>query len=811
MNNICTLLTALCLIVSGTSIAQRNTDFIFQPKSSNCAVSITNSSQTNVSCNSGNDGTIDISVLLDTAGCRSNTVALNEVMYKPILRNGLDPNTGEFIELIAPAGTNIGCYVLTDGDWTITIPPGTTVPADGLFSIGNNAVYGAGFFDLDAETCACSTEGSGGGETLLILTDRGEYISLHNNTGAFIQGLQYSDFVNSPGTSAANIPPNGARSVSGTISTAALAGCPAQVTIPTSASFDFVALNPATPNGDSYQRIPDGSGAWSLPTGNTINDCNASSNAVYSVVWSNGTSTEDIANLSAGVYTVTVTDGNGCEVLDTFTISEPTAVTISTTSVTSTSCGAATGAIQILPAGGIAPYNFLWSNNSTTRDISGLSAGVYNLSLTDANGCETDYTQTVSNPSAPTLTLSSSNVLCNSDATGSATVSAAGGTAPLSILWSNSETTSSISGLIANNYFVTVTDALGCVAAGNIAISQPNPLTTTAVQTNDVSCFGFNNGGVNVAPAGGVPNYSFLWSNGATSQLVQNLPPSSYAVTITDANGCTIVRLADVLEPSPLLFPIHQLSDTLGCDLTPNGQLSAQVAGGTGAYSYIWFNTTQTTATISGLDAGRYTVTVSDANGCTITGNYEVFVPLTVSVNAIIDSFNSKNAVIKTGQSLNFSLQNPISNQSYNWTIAPSAGFSLGNSIGISNSGTSNTAGQYQLVISATTANNCSDTDTLNIEVINPFLGMPSAFSPNGDGLNEIYRPVSLDAQYIKEFKIFNRWGGLLYDSPSLENGGWNGEQSGQAQPRDVYIYLINYQLPNETAVTLRGEFTLLR
>ncbi len=802
MNNICTLLTALCLIVSGTSIAQRNTDFIFQPKSSNCAVSITNSSQTNVSCNSGNDGSIDISVLLDTIGCRSNTVVLNEVMHKPLQGNGANPNAGEFIEIIAPAGSNIGCYVLTDGDWTITIPPNTTVPADGLFSIGNNAIYGANFFDLNAESCACFTDGGGGGG-LLILTDGGEYVSLHNNTGAFVQGLRYG----SP--TAANTPPNGNLSISGTINTIGLAGCPAQVTIPAVASFQTI--NTLANDGDSYQRLPDGTGAWSLPTGNTINDCNASSNAVYSVVWSNGTSTEDIANLSAGVYTVTVTDGNGCEVLDTFTISQPTALTISTVSVVGTSCGNANGAININPTGATAPYSFLWSNNSSNQNISGLSAGVYNLSLTDANGCETDYTQTISNPSAPTLTLSSNNILCNGDATGDATVSTAGGTAPLSILWSNSETTATISGLVANNYFVTVTDFLGCVAAGSVNITQPNPLSTSTVTTNDISCFGFNDGNANAIPTGGNPSYSFLWSNNVTTQIADNLPAGSYTVTITDANNCQIVRFIDILEPTFLTFPIPQLADTLNCDLLPTGELNAQIAGGTVPYGYNWSNTSQTTANISGLAAGRYVLTVTDANGCTLTGNYDVFAPLTVEVNALIDSLNSKTAIIKTGQSLNFSIQNPVFNQNYTWAINPNTGFNLSNTTGNNNSGQSAAAGVYTIIINATTTDGCADNDTLTVEVINPFLGMPSAFSPNKDGLNDIFRPVSLDAQYIKEFKIFNRWGGLVYDSPSLENGGWNGDKDGEAQPRDVYIYLINYQIPNESAASLRGEFTLIR
>ncbi len=803
MHTLIRSLAAFGLLATNSIFAQQTAPTLPSQSANNCAVTISNSSQTNVSCNGGNDGTIDISVLLDTTPCRSNTVVLNEIMHRPTLGNGSNPNAGEFIELIAPAGANIGCYVLTDGDWTITIPPNTIVPADGVYSIGNNAIYGAGTMDLDAENCACFTDGGGGGG-LLILTDGGEYVSLHNNTGVFVQGLIYGT------PTAANSPPNGNLSISGSINTAALAGCPAQVNIPAAAAFETITA--LANNGDSYQRAPDATGAWTLPTGNTINSCNAPSNAVYSVAWSNGISTEDISNLAAGIYTVSVTDGNGCSVVDTFSISQPSAVSISTISVQSTSCGNSNGAIQIAANGGVAPYSFLWSNNSTNQNLSGLAAGVYSLSLSDANGCETDYTQTISNPSAPTLTVSSVSVLCAGDATGQATVATTGGTSPFSFRWNDGQTTPTVTGLIANNYFITVTDALGCVAAASVSISQPTALTTAAVQTNDVSCFGFNNGGVNVAPDGGTLPYAYLWSNGATTQLQQNLPPDTYIVTISDANGCTISRFLDVLEPAPLQFAIAQLSDSITCDLLPTGELSAQIAGGTGAYSYAWSGTSQATATITGLGAGAYILTVSDANGCTLTGNYDVFAPVTIVVNAIIDSIGAQKITINNNTSVDFSVQNPVLNQNYTWTVSPNAGLSLNNNMGTNNGALATAAGTYLVVINAFTANGCSDSDTLLVEVVNPFLGMPSAFSPNGDGINDLYRPVSLASQYIKSFQLFNRWGAVVYESASLENGGWNGELNGEKQPRDSYIYTLTYQLPNQnTATILRGEFTLIR
>ena len=123
-----------------------------------------------------------------SAVCVSSTLVFNEIMYRPSLNNGQDPNTGEYIELLGTPGDDIGCTVLTDGDWTITIPAGTTIPADGLFTIGNDAVYGVGTFDLDAENCSCFTDGFGG-NGLLVFTDAGEYVSMFDATGTFTQGV----------------------------------------------------------------------------------------------------------------------------------------------------------------------------------------------------------------------------------------------------------------------------------------------------------------------------------------------------------------------------------------------------------------------------------------------------------------------------------------------------------------------------------------------------------------------------------------------------------------------------------------------
>ncbi len=199
-------------------------------------------------------------------GCASNALVINEFVYRPSAGNGANPNAGEFIELLGPPGMDLSCYVLTDGDWVITFPSGSIIPADGLFTIGNDNVYGAGFFDLDAENCGCFIDGSGAGNGLLILTDGGEYIALFDNAATFIDGVVYGN------PSAGNLPPNGSISSGGLVNTIGFAGCPPSVTIPGIASFSVASGGVAL--GTSLVRNPDATGAWTTQAGGSVNACN---------------------------------------------------------------------------------------------------------------------------------------------------------------------------------------------------------------------------------------------------------------------------------------------------------------------------------------------------------------------------------------------------------------------------------------------------------------------------------------------------------------------------------------------------------
>lgn len=338
--------------------------------------------------------------------------------------------------------------------------------------------------------------------------------------------------------------------------------------------------------------------------------------APYQYAWSNNTSGEDPNNLAAGNYTVTVTDANGCTAQTTVTITQPTNLTSSYTQVNVSCFGNNTGSIDLSVSGGVGPYTYNWSNNTNQQDLQSISSGVYTVSITDANGCTTSQTVTITQPQAPlSLSTTQVNVLCFGNNTGSINLTVNGGTGPYTYLWSNNTTQEDPTNLAAGIYTVTVTDANGCNSQTSATITQPQVGLTASTTQIDVLCFGNNTGSVNLTVTGGTSPYTYLWSNNTTAEDPNNLAAGTYTVTVTDLNGCTATTTVTITQPqAPLALSTTQVN--VGCFGNSTGSVNLTVTGGTSPYTYLWSNN-GTVEDPTGMSAGSYTVTVTDANGCT--------------------------------------------------------------------------------------------------------------------------------------------------------------------------------------------------
>lgn len=355
----------------------------------------------------------------------------------------------------------------------------------------------------------------------------------------------------------------------------------------------------------------------------------------YTYQWNTGATTASITGLVAGSYNVNIFDFYGCTINKAFTITQPAAVLSATQSQTDILCnGSSTGVATVTPAGGTAPYTYLWNTGATTSSITNRPAGSYNVTITDANGCSIGKSFILTQPTVLSATSGKTDVACRGASTGSAFITPTGGTPPYTYLWSNSATTASISNVAAGSYNVTATDANGCTVGQSFTINQPAAvLSATESQTN-IACFGGATGAASVTPSGGTAPYTYSWNTGATTSSISNRTAGSYSVTITDASGCTLIKNFVLTQPAAALSASQSQSDVTvngGSD----GSASVTPSGGTTPYTYAWSNG-GVASSITGLTAGSYNVTITDANGCTTNKSFTITEPPPASNNYVL-------------------------------------------------------------------------------------------------------------------------------------------------------------------------------
>ena len=307
---------------------------------------------------------------------------------------------------------------------------------------------------------------------------------------------------------------------------------------------------------------------------------------------------------------------------------------------TNVACGGGnTGAIDITVNSGLPPYTYRWSNNKTTQDLINLAAGTYTVTVTGGGTCTASATAVV-HPKLK-LVMSKTNVTCNGGADGTATATVTDGTPDYSYLWENGETTAEITGLSTGTYRVTIADQLGCTRSGSVSVGQPAAIGISG-QVQAVTCNGAANGVINVTLNNGVAPFTYLWSDGGDTEDRTDLPAGTYALTVTDDNGCTRAKSFTVTQPSALTLSFSYKN--VSCNGAANGEITASAAGGVKyptsntcngeRYCYTWSNGANTRK-ITELVPGVYGLTVTDANGCSIEGSVTIEEPSLLSITGV--------------------------------------------------------------------------------------------------------------------------------------------------------------------------------
>jgi hypothetical protein len=436
-------------------------------------------------------------------------------------------------------------------------------------------------------------------------------------------------------------------------------------------------------------------------------------------LWSNGFTTQDLTGIVAGTYTVTITVGASSVIAST-TVVDPEPIGVTGTITDPVPIGGSNGSINITVSGGTPSYTFHWSNDATTEDLTNVSAGIYSVTVTDANGCSFIPDQFIVGAE---IAASVTNVTCAGGSNGSVCVTPSFCLSPYTFLWSNGATTACINNVIAGSYCVTITSSDNCTRDSCFTVTQPPALNVSANVVNDVNenC----TGAIDLNVTGGTPPITYLWSNGSTMQDLVNLCGGQYCVTITYGNGtCSFDTCFTVFSGG---LQLNLQAKTYGsfqtsCNSVCDGEITSEVIGGTEPFTYHWSNDAST-PDLTGICAGIYSLTVTDASGQTaastktITSPNALVLNITKTVPSDFTSTDGAISVVVTGG---------IPNYTYEWT---KNGVVIGHSAALSNL----SAGNYQIVV--TDANGCVASD---VEALFPtggecYKGL-TVITPNDDG-----------------------------------------------------------------------------
>ena len=610
--------------------------------------------------------------------------------------------------------------------------------------------------------------------------------------------------------------------------------------------------------------------------------------------------TQDLTDLSGGTYNVTITDANDCTTTNSFTIIEPVELIIADAGLsTEIACFGDNGLIRVnITQATVASYTYaLYQGDSVvqTTTISDLNytfsapAGTYEVKVTDANGCSSSFTTELTQAEEELLIdIEKTDLNCYNSNNGTITVTTTGGVAPYTFSWSDSGTGNFRDGLTIGTYTVTITDSIGCVKVRTVEIENGDLFNIDPVVT-PISCFGADDGSIELNLEGGVSPISFIWSDDSNAgQSRNNLPPGDYSVLIQDASGCEIQRDFTIIEPEEISIAAV-VTNATDCDNPASGSIDLQISGGNSPYIFQWSNGA-VTEDISALIAQTYSVTVTDSKGCisekefTITRPDDLEIDLATNIYAVCESrevFQNNTLSISGGVAPyiiqwsggevtgnNNEIMDTKIDGSYQVTVTDALGCSESISFDVSTpeigfpdftydsfylsnydalstkdpidftnlstedffsvywdfgdgnyseevdaQHTYDKKGTYQVTLTVEFILGCSYSITKTIYIGDSFeIVIPNAFTPNNDGYNDNFRAVYYGFKYLK-MQIFDTWGTLIYSEESRTDEliGWNGRIGSKDGENGNYFYQVSGNSFTDVKFAKNGSFTLIR
>lgn len=533
--------------------------------------------------------------------------------------------------------------------------------------------------------------------------------------------------------------------------------------------------------------------------------------------WYNGfqqanTLISTITGLPAGYVVFHITDQNNCIQTDSVLITSRDSFQITAITLQNARCFNTTDGITLAHVNGdTINYQFNWITPPAVNTALAYARppGINIVAVTDTAGCTQYAPAIVLSPPPIVLRSFTTDAKCHRACDGSAlTVIEAGGTPPFYFQWSNGNTTATPGGLCAGTYLVTVTDNNNCSAYDTISIFQPDSITVN-VTINDVLCHGDSNGIITAQAEGGVMPYQYAWTDdrgvlvGDGSNNLTNVAAGRYHLQITDSMGCiAIFHDLEVHSPSLLEVVVQTIPET--CPGANDGSVIIQATGGTVPYRYATGQQTGINPVFNGLSPGNYLAMVMDVNNCQATTPY--LIQEADSFRILLDPDKIKIAIGEEVRLQPTVIGADTDYLTYHWE--PSVGLSCTTCASPLSSPSLTTT----YVVTVFDPQGCSTTAQVTVEVENHMvIYVPNAFTPNGDGVNDILRVFGISIKSVI-FNVFNRWGEKVFsmETSDLQNG-WDGTYRGKMLPPDVFVYYLDATFDDGQKKQLKGSVAILR
>ena len=534
----------------------------------------------------------------------------------------------------------------------------------------------------------------------------------------------------------------------------------------------------------------------------------------YSILWSTGATSSTISIQPGNSYDVTFNDANNCKATMDFIINDIVEIDIIVLSVTKSGSSNNNGEITINVTGGTAPYQIVWNDGQIGPIASGLGYGMHTVNVVDANGCLAELSINVDyNPMTLQNTLAHN--LCFGECKGEVILEISEGILPYIITWSDGQSTPSVSDLCNGTYQATIVDAAGSEIITEVfEILSPTQINIDG-QVFDISCIGIDDGEIGISASGGLMPFEYSWDNGMTSKDINNLSPGAYQVTVIDENDC-INSSSFTLEDIPSVDFEFEVKD-FNCD----EEFTSIEVVGDNIYDYpIYINDTKAILDesdhIRNLTTGNYTFSYQINANCMIyIEELEIVNPNETQIDLNIDSaFLKYEEVLEL--TLNITSELPQTGFTIDWEVLNSYECTEVYQEGQCKTITITATENEILVVTFTDERGCVKMLTAEIKVDNTInVNIPNIFSPNGDGINDIFKIISNRSDiYVDRFIIFDRWGNNVYAQQNValpDLPPWDGVFRNKEMGDGVYVYLLELTTNDGEPIVRVGDITLIR